>query len=94
MDGFAIGWGHMIMIRLSTLIEHFEAPLLAQYGDRLRPEHHQALAALKTCRTALSPRLEAHCPACAERIFVSHSCGHQVCSPASTMRANSGWSGN
>jgi hypothetical protein len=51
------------MIRLSTLIEHFEAPLLAQYGDRLRPEHHQALAALKTCRTALSPRLEAHRPA-------------------------------
>jgi hypothetical protein len=67
------------MIRLSTLIEHFEAPLLAQYGDRLLPEHHQALAALKTCRTALSPRLEAHCPACAERVFVPHSCGHRAC---------------
>jgi hypothetical protein len=67
------------MIRLSTLIERFEAPLLAQYGDRLLPEHHQALAALKTCRTALSPRLEAHCPACAERVFVPHSCGHRAC---------------
>jgi hypothetical protein len=67
------------MIRLSTLIEHFEAPLLAQYGDRLLPEHRQALAALKTCRTALSPRLEAQCPACEERVFVPHSCGHRAC---------------
>jgi len=67
------------MMRLATLIERFEAPLLAQYGDRLLPEHHQALAALKTCRTALSPRLEAHCPACAERVFVPHSCGHRLC---------------
>jgi hypothetical protein len=67
------------MMRLATLIERFEAPLLAQYGDRLLPEHQQALAALKTCRTALSPRLEAHCPACAERVFVPHSCGHRAC---------------
>ena len=67
------------MIRLSTLVERFEAPLLAQYGDRLLPEQRQALAALKTCRTALSPRMEAHCPACAERVFVPHSCGHRRC---------------
>jgi len=67
------------MIRLSTLIERFEAPLLAEYGDRLLPEHRQALAALKTCRTALSPRMEAHCPACEERVFVPHSCGHRLC---------------
>ena len=67
------------MIRLSSLIERFEAPFLAAYGDRLLPEHQQALAALKTCRTALSPRLEAHCPACEERVFVPHSCGHRAC---------------
>lgn len=67
------------MIRLSALIERFAAPFLADYGDRLLPEHQQALAALKTCRTALSPRLEAQCPACAERVFVPHSCGHRAC---------------
>ena len=67
------------MMRLSTLIEHFEAPSLAQYGDRLLPEHRTALAALKTCRNALSPRLEAQCLACEERIFVPHSCGHRAC---------------
>jgi hypothetical protein len=67
------------MMRLASLIERFAAPFLADYGDRLLPEHHQALAALKTCRTALSPRLEAQCPACAERVFVPHSCGHRAC---------------
>jgi hypothetical protein len=67
------------MIRLAALIEHFEQPLLAQYGNRLRPEQRQALAAMKACRTALSPRMQAHCPACEEQVFVPHSCGHRLC---------------
>ena len=67
------------MMRLSTLIEQFEAPLLAQYADQLRPEHRQALSAMKTCRNALSPRMQAQCLACEERIFVPHSCGHRAC---------------
>jgi Putative transposase/Transposase zinc-binding domain len=67
------------MIRLSALIEHFEQPLLAQYGDRLQPEQRQALAAMKSCRSALGPRMQAHCPACEEQVFVPHSCGHRLC---------------
>jgi hypothetical protein len=67
------------MMRLSTLIEQFEAPLLAQYADQLLPEHRQALSAMKTCRNALSPRMQAQCLACEERIFVPHSCGHRAC---------------
>ncbi|NTV87410.1 MAG: IS91 family transposase [Burkholderiaceae bacterium] len=67
------------MIRLSSLIEQFEQPLLAQYGHRLLPEHRQALAAMKTCRSALSPRMQAHCPACEAQVFVPHSCGHRLC---------------
>jgi hypothetical protein len=67
------------MMRLSTLIEQFEAPLLAQYADQLLPEHRQALSAMKTCRNALSPRMQAHCLACEERMFVPHSCGHRAC---------------
>lgn len=67
------------MIRLSALIEQFEPSFLTQYGDRLRPEQRQALTALKACRTALSPRMQAHCPACEEQVFVPHSCGHRLC---------------
>ena len=67
------------MIRLSALIDQFEQPLLAQYGDRLQPEQRQALAAMKTCRSALSPRMQAQCPACEEQVIVPHSCGHRLC---------------
>jgi hypothetical protein len=67
------------MIRLSALIEHFEQSLLAQYGNRLLPEQRQALAAMKSCRSALSPRMQAHCLACEEQVFVPHSCGHRLC---------------
>lgn len=66
-------------MRLSTLIEQFEAPLREQFGDKLLPEHHQALAAMKACRNALSPRMQARCPACEEQVFVPHSCGHRAC---------------
>jgi len=44
------------MIRLSTLVEQFEQPLLVQYFDRLLPEHRQALSAIKPCRSALRPQ--------------------------------------
>jgi hypothetical protein len=66
-------------MRLSALIEQFEAPLLAQYGDRLLPEHRQALSAMKSCRTALSPRMQAQCLACEAQVLVPHSCGHRAC---------------
>jgi hypothetical protein len=68
------------MIRLATLIEQFESSLLAQYGARLLPEQRQALTAMKSCRNALSPRMQAHCPHCEEQVFVPHSCGHRLCS--------------
>ncbi|WP_022947396.1 IS91 family transposase [Methylohalobius crimeensis] len=67
------------MIRLSTIIEIFESEFLAQYQDRLLPSHRHALAALKRCRTALSPRMQAQCVECDQQRFVPHSCGHRLC---------------
>lgn len=67
------------MIRLATLIESFEAAFLAQYQDRLLPSQRQALTAMKHCRTAMSPRMQAACAACDEQVFVPHSCGHRHC---------------
>jgi len=34
---------------------------------------------MKTCRSALSPRIQAQCPACEAQVFVPHSCGHRLC---------------
>jgi len=67
------------MIRLSSIIDTFEAPLLAKYQDRLLPGQRRALAAMQQCRTALSPRMQAQCSDCDEQLFVPHSCGHRNC---------------
>jgi hypothetical protein len=67
------------MIRLAAVIETFEADFLAQYRDRLRPEHHRALAAMKRCRTQASPMMLVQCTGCAQQKLVPHSCGHRHC---------------
>jgi len=67
------------MIRLATVIDTFATDFLAQYRSRLRPEHYQALWAMKRCRTSASPMLQLQCSACAHQAFVPHSCGHRHC---------------
>jgi len=67
------------MIRLVTVIETFEADLLARYRARLTPEHLHALAAMKRCRTQASPKLQVACPECTHQLLVPHSCGHRHC---------------
>ena len=67
------------MILLSSIIQLFEAELLAQYQDRLLPSHLKALAAMKDCRTSASPMMLAQCTDCDHQILVPHSCGHRSC---------------
>lgn len=67
------------MILLSSIIQTFEAEFLADYGDRLLPNQRQALAAMKQCRTSLSPVMLAQCDDCDQQRWVPHSCGHRHC---------------
>ncbi|MCR4299488.1 MAG: transposase [Gallionella sp.] len=67
------------MIRLATVIGTFEADFLAQYRDRVRPEHYRALGAMKHCRTQASLKMQAQCTECAHQKLVPHSCGHRHC---------------
>ena len=67
------------MIALGELIERFEPALLQRYAPRLLPSQHQALAAMKRCRTRFAPRMLAQCAACGEQRSVPHSCGHRAC---------------
>ena len=67
------------MIRLSTVIETFEADFLTQYRSRLRPEHYRALAAIKCCRTASSLKMQLSCSECPHQRLMPHSCGHRHC---------------
>jgi hypothetical protein len=67
------------MIRLAAVINTFEEEFLTQYRDRLRPEHTQALAAMKHCRTQASAKMQVNCTECEHQILVPHSCGHRHC---------------
>jgi hypothetical protein len=67
------------MIRLSSIIEQFEADFLHAYGKQLRPVQRKTLAAIKMCRTKYSPMMKAHCDHCHSDTFLPHSCGNRHC---------------
>jgi hypothetical protein len=67
------------VIALAELIGRFEPALPQRYRDRLLPSQHQALAAMKRCRTRFAPRMLAQCAGCGEQRSVPHSCGHRAC---------------
>lgn len=67
------------MILLSSIIQTFEAAFLADYQDKLLPSQRQALAAMKQCRTSLSPKMLAQCDDCDQQRLIPHSCGHRHC---------------
>ena len=67
------------MMLLSAIIATVETEFLARYGKQLLPGQRHALAAMRRCRTVLSPRMLAECERCDERRFVPHSCGHRAC---------------
>jgi hypothetical protein len=67
------------MIRLADIINTFEADFLHQYGSKLLPSQRSALAAFKTCRNALSARMQVQCEDCLDTQYIPHSCGHRNC---------------
>ncbi len=67
------------MTRLAHVIERFSGDLIARYAPRLQPEHLQALAALRRCRTPQSQMMQWLCAACPNQRFIPHSCGHRLC---------------
>ena len=67
------------MIRLATLIDTFATDFLTQYSSRLLPEHLQAMAAIKRCRTESSLKMQVQCTECPHQHQVPHSCGHRYC---------------
>jgi hypothetical protein len=65
--------------RLAHVIERFSGDLVAHYAAQLQPEHFQALAALRRCRTPQSQMMQWQCAACPNQRFIPHSCGHRLC---------------
>lgn len=67
------------MIRLSSIIEQFEAGFLSQYGSTLLPSQRKALSAIKQCRSSNSPLMKVSCSDCDQSTYMPHSCGHRSC---------------
>ncbi len=67
------------MITLASIIHTFEAQFMAQYQHRLLPSHLKALAAMKSCRSEMAPKMLATCSECDQFCYVPHSCGHRNC---------------
>jgi hypothetical protein len=79
------------MICLASIINTFESAFLAQYRERLRPEHTRALAAMKHCRTQASPKMQATCTQCDHQRLVPHCLTAIVIArTVSTTRASNG----
>jgi hypothetical protein len=64
---------------LSSIIQSFEAEFLERYRDALLPGQRRALAAMKNCRTSLSPVMRVQCDDCGKQVLIPHSCGHRSC---------------
>jgi hypothetical protein len=82
------------MIRLASVIETFEADFLAQYRDRLTPDHYRALAAMKQCRTQASPKMLVHCTECEHQSWCRIPAAIGTARTASIMRVSNGWNGS
>jgi len=67
------------MIRLSSIINAYEADFLARYQQQLLPSHRKALETMKQCRSPQSPKMLLGCQACDHQHYMPHSCGHRSC---------------
>lgn len=66
-------------MRLSPIIQAFEADFKRQYAKQSSPKHHYALAVLKSCRSEASPMMKLQCHDCGKPRYLPHSCGHRHC---------------
>jgi hypothetical protein len=66
------------------------AALMARYGARLHPRQHQAMAAIRGCRSGELGELHWRCPDCSARHHTPRSCGHRSC-PACQNHCTSQW---
>ena len=77
-------------LRLAELFEAGHGALMAQYGARLHPRQHQAMAAIRNCRSGELGELCWRCPDCTAQRHTPRSCGHRSC-PACQNHCTSQW---
>ncbi len=66
-------------MKLSPVIKQFEHDFYQRYANQMLPSHHNALSAMKGCRSEYSPVMKLHCNECKKPGYLPHSCGHRNC---------------
>lgn len=67
------------MIALATLLTQYHGPFMARYGRQLNAAQHQAISAIRRCRTAAAGELQVRCTDCDQAASHPLSCGHRSC---------------
>jgi len=66
-------------MELASLIEHYHAPFMTRYANRLSPAQQQALGAIRRCRTPQAGEQQVRCTGCDQQQRHPLSCGHRSC---------------
>lgn len=77
-------------LRLADLFDAGHAALMARYGAHMHPRQHQAMAAIRGCRSGALGELCWRCPDCTAQRHTPRSCGHRSC-PACQNHCTSQW---
>jgi hypothetical protein len=78
------------MVTLGEIFGRYGAQYRARFGQRMSPEHYQAMRAIEACRTeALGGHIYS-CPACATTRYSYHSCRNRHC-PRCQQNAAQSW---
>lgn len=67
------------MIALATLFAHYHEPFMARYAAHLSAAQHQALGAIRRCRTPAAGAWQVRCTDCDQATSHPLSCGHRSC---------------
>jgi hypothetical protein len=78
------------MITLGDLFRRYGPQYRAQFGERMSAEQHQAMRAIKQCRTEALGGHVYVCPSCATTRYSYHSCRNRHC-PTCQQDATQTW---
>lgn len=67
------------MSMLAQLLRRHQSEFLKAYGDRMKPEHYRAMAAIQRCHSPECGVMQLACSDCLKVKEVCHSCGHRSC---------------
>ena len=67
------------MLTRGDIFRRYGPAYRAQFGERMLPSHHAAMAAIEACRTEALGGQVYSCPGCGTKRYTYHSCRNRHC---------------